>query len=91
MQKDKKKDAATLETFEPYRKEDVKVGKDGYVRVHVKDYGHVWATAYKRDKQEQKKSGGGEYGVQLLGSGPAPTYELSEFTPEEQKKLLTTV
>ena len=90
MKRAKDKDVSQLESFEPYRKEDVKVGKDGYVKVHTKEFGHVWATAYKRDKKEMHK-GGGAYGVTLLGSGPSPTYELNDFTPEEQQQLLKTV
>ncbi|OLE55549.1 MAG: hypothetical protein AUG51_02695 [Acidobacteria bacterium 13_1_20CM_3_53_8] len=80
-----------LEVFEPYRKGDVKVGENGYVKVNVKGYGTVWATANKLSPDEIKKSGGEQYNVELLGSGPSPVFKLSDFTPEEQAKLLTTI
>lgn len=91
MSDKRKKAEEPLEVFEPYRKGDVKVGENGYVKVKVKDYGTVWATVNERSPEEIKKSGGGRYIVQLLGSGPSPTFELSDFTPEEQKNLLTTL
>jgi hypothetical protein len=80
-----------LEEFEPYRKGDVKVGENGYVKVNVKGYGAVWASVNERSPDEIRKGGGGRYNVELLGSGPSPVYDLSDFTPEEQEKLLTTI
>ena len=74
--------------FIPYRKDDVKAGgKDGFVKVHVKGYGTVWASAYKTsdDKRDKRIS------VELLGSGRAPIFDISEFSPEEQEELRKTV
>lgn len=64
--------------FKPYRGSDVKEGKGGYVQIRG-----VWATCH-----ENAACG---YSVELLGWGDTYGGPLSDYTPEEQALLKTTL
>lgn len=64
--------------FKPYRGSDVKEGPGGYVKIRG-----AWATLY-----ENPACG---YSVDFLGWGNTFGGPLSDFTPEEQELLKTTL
>jgi hypothetical protein len=69
----------------PYQGTDVKQGKGGYVRVMDR-----WLTLIAYDA-EAKTELGEQYAVSCLGWGETFVGFLSDYSPEEQQLLLTTI
>jgi hypothetical protein len=76
--------------FQPYRKNDVKVGSGGYQQINLPQLGLVWANA-SENHPAVRQMVGEDYTVTVLGHGNVPFIPWSDLTPEQQELLLTTL